>query len=50
MGALREAMASIDDPAVPAQLRTAVRAALEERVERGRLRLGAAAYIVSATA
>ncbi len=50
VGAVREAMASTEDPAVREQIRSAVRDALRDRVDRGRLRLGSAAWIVSATA
>jgi SAM-dependent methyltransferase len=48
VGAVREALQSNDDPAFREQLRSAVRAALLERVQDGQLRLGAAALVVTA--
>ena len=48
VGAVREALETSDDPAFHEQLRSAVRAALLERVHDGELRLGAAALIVTA--
>jgi SAM-dependent methyltransferase len=48
VGAVREALAGNGDPAFHEQIRSAVRGALEERVEGGELRLGAAAFLVSA--
>jgi ubiquinone/menaquinone biosynthesis C-methylase UbiE len=48
VGGVREALETSDDPAFHEQLRSAVRAALLERVHDGELRLGAAAFIVTA--
>jgi SAM-dependent methyltransferase len=48
VGSVREALESNDDPAFREQLGAAVRAALVERVTDGQLRLGAAAFIVTA--
>lgn len=48
VGAVREALEANDDPAFHQRLRLAVRAALSERVHDGELRLGAAAFIVTA--
>jgi len=48
VGGVREALETNDDPAFHDQLRSAVRAALAERVHDGQLRLGAAALVVSA--
>jgi ubiquinone/menaquinone biosynthesis C-methylase UbiE len=48
VGGVREALETNDDPAFHEQLRSAVRAALSERVHDGELRLGAAAFIVAA--
>jgi ubiquinone/menaquinone biosynthesis C-methylase UbiE len=50
VGAVREAFATNDDPAFHEQLRSAVRAALSERVQDGRLSLNSAALIVTAEA
>jgi ubiquinone/menaquinone biosynthesis C-methylase UbiE len=50
VGGVREALEANDDPVFHAQLRSAVRAALHERVQDGQLRLGAAALIVTAEA
>ncbi len=49
VGAVREALEMDDDPAFHEQLRSAVRTALDARVQDGLLRLGAAALIVTAT-
>jgi ubiquinone/menaquinone biosynthesis C-methylase UbiE len=48
IGGVREALQTNDDPVFHEQLRSAVRAALLERVKDGQLRLGAAAFIVTA--
>jgi ubiquinone/menaquinone biosynthesis C-methylase UbiE len=48
IGAVRAALESIDDPAVADRIRAAVRDALAERVQDGELRLGSAAFVVSA--
>jgi SAM-dependent methyltransferase len=48
IGAVREALEANDDPAFHDQLVSAVRAAVVERVRDGELRLGAAAYVVTA--
>jgi hypothetical protein len=50
VGGVRAALEANDDPAFHVQLRSAVRAALRERVQDGQLRLGAAALIVTAEA
>jgi len=50
VGAVREALESSEDPALRDQLRSAVREALSERVHDGELRLGAAAFVVTAEA
>ena len=50
VGAVREAFEANDDPEFHEELRSAVRAALLERVQDGQLRLGAAALIVTAIA
>jgi len=50
VGAVREALELNDDPAVQDEIRSAVHAALSERVRDGELRLSAAALIVSAEA
>lgn len=50
VGAVREALAQNDDPAFEDQLRSAVHAALWDRVQDGELRLGSAALVVSAEA
>ncbi len=49
VGAVREALEATDDPEFHERLRSAVRAALLERVQDGQLRLGAAALLVTAT-
>jgi SAM-dependent methyltransferase len=48
VGAVREALEASDDPEFHERLLAAVRAALVERVQDGELRLGAAAYVVTA--
>ena len=48
VGGVREALETNDDPGFHEQLRSAVRAALLERVQGDQLRLGAAAFVVSA--
>ena len=48
VGGVREALDANDDPAFHEQLRSAVRAALLDRVQDGQLRLGAAALLVAA--
>ena len=49
VGAVREALEVNDDPEFHERLTSAVRAALLERVQDGQLRLGAAAFLVTAT-
>jgi SAM-dependent methyltransferase len=48
IGAVREVLATNDDPAFHEQIRSAVRTALLARVQDGQLRLGAAALVVTA--
>jgi SAM-dependent methyltransferase len=48
VGAVREALEAKNDPEFHGELRSAVRAALLERVQDGHLRLGAAALVVTA--
>jgi SAM-dependent methyltransferase len=48
VGAVREALEGIDDPAVRERIRVAVRDALVERVEADELRLSSAAFVVTA--
>ena len=48
VGGVREALAANDDPAFHDEVRAAVRAALLERVHDDELRLGAAAFVVTA--
>jgi SAM-dependent methyltransferase len=50
VGAVREALEATSDPEVRDAVRGAVRAALAERVTDGRIRLAAAAHLVTATA
>lgn len=47
VGAVREALEANDDPGFHEELRSAVHAALMERVRDGHLRLGAAAFVVT---
>ena len=49
VGAVREALEVNDDPEFHERMRSAVRAALSERVQGGQLRLGAAALLVTGT-
>jgi SAM-dependent methyltransferase len=48
VGAVREALEANPDPVFGAEVEAAVRAALVERVQDGQLRLGSAAFVVSA--
>ena len=50
VGAVREALEANPDPGFHEEVRSAVRAALLERVHDGELRLGAAAFVVTAAA